>query len=370
MPEVRKIPFIDLTLKKADLDKTIINISSLIKNKNFIGGEEVLKFQENFSKFNGSKYCLGVGNGTDALEIALESLDIPKKSEVIVPNFTFLSPAEAVVRGGYKLVLADINLEDFTISLESLKKLINKNTSALIVVHLFGNPCNMTEIKKITGKYGIKIIEDCSQAHGAKFKGKTVGNFGDIATFSFYPTKNLGAFGDSGAIVTNKKNLFEKAEKIANHGRVATYDHLIAGRNSRLDSIQASILNFKIQNLKKYNELRIKQASYLMKAIKSLNIETLKLTSDQSSVFHQFPILSKERKSLMTFLKKKGINCGIYYPKPLSKMKAFNNLKSVSKVDSKNSEIACDQILSLPIGPHLSLKDSEYISNAIQSFSN
>ena len=369
MLKVRNIPFIDLSLKKGDLDKTVSNISRLIKDKNFIGGKEVKKFQDNFSKFNESKYCLGVANGTDALEIALESLDIPKNSEVIVPNFTFLSPAEAVVRGGYKLVLADINLNDFTISIESLKKLITKKTSALIVVHLFGNPCDMLEIKKITDAHGIKIIEDCSQAHGAKFRGKIVGNFGDFGTFSFYPTKNLGAFGDSGAIVTNKKSLYEKVQKIANHGRIATYDHLLPGRNSRLDSIQASVLNFKIQNLKKHNELRIKQGSFLIKALKSSRIETLKLSSDQFSVFHQFPILSKERKSLMTFLERKGINCGIYYPKPLSKMKAFNNLKSVSKVDSKNSEIACNQILSLPIGSHLNLKDSEYIVNTIQSFS-
>ena len=369
MKKVRNIPFIDLSLKKKDLDKTVSNISRLIKDKNFIGGEEVINFQNNFSKFNGSKYCLGVANGTDALEIALESLDIPKNSEVIVPNFTFLSPAEAVVRGGYKLVLADINLDDFTISIESLKKLINKKTSALIVVHLFGNPCNMLEIKKITERHGIKIIEDCSQAHGAKFRGKIVGNHGDIGTFSFYPTKNLGAFGDSGAIVTNKKSLYEKAQKIANHGRIATYDHQLPGRNSRLDSIQASVLNLKIQNLEKDNKLRIKQASFLAKAIQSSNIKTLKLTSDQFSVFHQFPILSKERKSLMTFLEKKGINCGIYYPKPLSEMKAFSNIKSISKVHSKNSEIACNQILSLPIGPHLNIKDTEYIANAIQSFS-
>ena len=370
MKKIRNIPFIDLSLKKIDLDKTIRNISRLIKDKNFIGGEEVRKFQDNFSKFNGSKYCLGVANGTDALEIALESLDIPKNSEVIVPNFTFLSPAEAVVRGGYKLVLADINLNDFTISIESLKKLITKKTSALIVVHLFGNPCNMVEVKKITDKHGIKIIEDCSQAHGAKFRGKIVGNFGDVGTFSFYPTKNLGAFGDAGAIVTNKKSLYEKAQKIANHGRVATYDHLLPGRNSRLDSFQASVLNLKIKNLEKHNKLRIKQASHLIKGIKSSNIETLKLSSDQFSVFHQFPILSKERKSLMAFLEKKGINCGIYYPKPLSKMKAFSNIKGINKVHSKNSEIACNEILSLPIGPHLNIKDSEYIANAIQSFSN
>ena len=150
---------------------------------------------------------------------------------------------------------------------------------------------------------------------------------------------------------------------------MATYDHLLAGRNSRLDSIQASVLNLKIKNLKKYNELRIKQASYLIKATKTSNIETLKLSSDQFSVFHQFPILSAKRKSLMTHLKKNGINCGIYYPKPLSKMKAFSNKVLRNKVHSKNSEIACNKILSLPIGPHLNIKDSEYIANAIQSFS-
>ena len=369
MPKVRNIPFIDLSLKKTDLDKTISNISKLIKEKNFIGGNEVKGFQENFSKFNKSKYCLGVANGTDALEIALESLDIPKNSEVIVPNFTFLSPAEAVVRGGYKLVLADINLDDFTISTESLKKLVTKKTSALIVVHLFGNPCDMTEIKKITDRYGIKIIEDCSQAHGAKFQGKIVGNFGDIGTFSFYPTKNLGAFGDSGAIVTNKKSLFEKVQKIANHGRVATYDHVLPGRNSRLDSIQASVLNFKIKILNKQNELRIEQASYLIEALKSSNIKTINLTLGKSSVFHQFPILSRDRKSLMAFLRKKGINCGIYYPKPLSEMKAFSSIVSSRKVHSKNTQTASNRILSLPIGPHLNIKDSEYIANAIQSFS-
>ena len=369
MPETRDIPFIDLSLNKSDSRKTIENLSKLIKDKSFIGGEEVKKFQENFSKFNESKYCLAVANGTDALEIALESLDLPKNSEVIVPNFTFLSPAEAVIRGGYKLVLADINLNDFTISVESLEKLISKKTSALIVVHLFGNPCNMLEIKKITDKNNIKLIEDCSQAHGAKFKEKKVGNFGDIGTFSFYPTKNLGAFGDSGALVTNKKNLFNIAKKIANHGRVDTYDHILPGRNSRLDTFQASVLNLKLKNLRMSNAMRIKQAASYKKSMHLLDIKTVNLSSDQFSVFHQFPILSNERELLMKFLNKKGVNCGIYYPKPLSKMRAFRDQVFLNKFHSRNSEIACKKILSLPIGPHLDIKDIEYVADVIQSFS-
>ena len=369
MQKIRNIPFIDLSQKKSDFKDTIEGLSKLMKENNFIGGDEVKKFQENFSRFNGNKYCLGVANGTDALEIALESLNLPKNSEIIVPNFTFLSPAEAVIRGGYKLVLADINLNDFTISIQSLKKLITKKTSALIVVHLFGNPCNMAEIKKITDKFDIKIIEDCSQSHGAKFMGKNVGNFGDIGTFSFYPTKNLGAFGDSGAIVTNKKRLFEIAEKIANHGRVGTYDHELPGRNSRLDSFQASVLNLKIKSLKRNNDSRIEQAFHLIKSIKESNIGTVSLSDHQFSVFHQFPILCDERDSLLEYMQKKGINCGIYYPKPLSKMKAFKNNPRVNSEEVKNSEIASKKILSLPIGPHLNINDSEYIANAIQSFS-
>ncbi len=368
MSKVRNIPFIDLSLKKVDLNKTANRISRLIKDKNFIGGDEVRKFQENFSRFNDSKFCLGVANGTDALEIALESLDLPKDSEIIVPNFTFLSPAEAVVRGGYKLVLADINLDDFTISIESIKKLITKKTSALIVVHLFGNPCNMTEILRLIKNKNIKLIEDCSQAHGAKYKDKKVGNYGDFGTFSFYPTKNLGAFGDAGAIVSNKKELFKKAEKIANHGRVDTYDHILPGRNSRLDSIQALVLNQKMSKLESSNISRINQANFLLKSINSSNIKMMKFSGEQFSVFHQFPILSNERNALFSVLQKKGINCGIYYPKPLSKMKAFKEKFRFNKTKISNSELASKNILSLPIGPHLDLKDSEYIANAIQSF--
>ena len=370
MRKSSNIKFIDLTLTKSSKKRTLEGISNLINKKNFIGGQEVEKFQKNFQDFNDSKYCLGVGNGTDAIEIALESLGLPKKSEIIVPNFTFLSPAEAVIRGGYKLVLADIDLKDFNVSIESIKSLISKKTSAIIIVHLFGNPCNMSEILKLTKKYNIKLIEDCSQAHGAEFKGKKVGNFGDIGTFSFYPTKNLGAFGDSGAIVTNKKIFYEKAKKIANHGRIDTYDHILAGRNSRIDSIQAFVLNEKIKSLNKNNQLRIKQAKLFLEKIKVERIGLIELNSNQHSVFHQFPILLKKRDLLAQHLKKLGINTGVYYPKPLSKMNAFKNLVSTNKIHSENSEFAAKNILSIPIGPHLSIKDSEYISNAIQSFEN
>ncbi len=363
----KNISFIDLSLSKEEHKKYVSKISRLIKTNSFIGGDEVENFQTSFSSFNKSKFCLGVANGTDAIEIALESLGIPKNSEVIVPNFTFLSPAEAVLRGGYKLVLADINLDDFTICTKSLKKLVSKKTSAIIVVHLFGNPCQMDEILKIAKSENLKLIEDCSQSHGAQFKNTYVGNFGDIGTFSFYPTKNLGAFGDAGAIVTNQRNLYEKAKKIANHGRVKNYDHIIAGRNSRLDSIQAYVLNQKIEKLNEYNEIRISLASYYSDNMHN-EIQGIKLNKNQKSVFHQFPILTKKRDLLMNYLNNRGINTGVYYPKPLSKMKAFQNNHENNDAKFINSDKASKEILSIPIGPHLKIKDAEYVSNAIQSF--
>ena len=370
MSKIKTISFIDLTLPPKSKRKIKEGISNLINKNSFIGGEELQKFNVNFSKYNNSKYCLGVANGTDALEIALESLNLPKNAEIIVPNFTFLSPAEAVVRGGYKLVLADINLKDFTISIDSVKALISKKTSAIIVVHLFGNPCNMSEILKLTRKENLKLIEDCSQAHGAKFNGKNVGNFGDIGTFSFYPTKNLGAFGDSGAIVTNNKKTYERVKKISNHGRIDTYDHSLAGRNSRLDSIQAFVLNEKLKSLDIENLSRISQAECFLNKINAKDIKKMNLNKSQFSVFHQFPILTKKRDALLNFLKKRGISAGVYYPKPLSKMQAFRNLVSKNKFHDLNSKVASKNILSLPIGPHLDIKDAEYITNAIQSFRN
>lgn len=363
-----KIPFIDLKIDNHSNSKIVKGINELIQKSSFIGGETVERFEEEFAKFNKSKYCLGVANGTDALEIALESLDLPKNAEIIVPNFTFLSPAEAVIRGGYKLVLADINLNDFTICVDSLKKLISNKTKAIIIVHLFGNPCDMKEIINIKKKYDLKIIEDCSQSHGARFNSTNVGNFGDIGTFSFYPTKNLGAFGDAGALVFNDKKLFQRAKKISNHGRVDTYDHVLAGRNSRLDAIQAFILDLKLRDLKKINDKRNLQAAEYYKLLADSNSKLQNVANIKKSVYHQFPILSDSRDLLKSHLKKNLIDSGIYYPKPLSTMRAFKNSSSLVTYHDKNSIIASKNILSLPIGPHLNLNEISHVSKTILSF--
>jgi len=234
------------SLIKNKFDK---KINHIIENSFFINGPDKKSFEKNFAKFCDTKYCIGVGNCTDALEICIESLNLPKDSEIIVPANSFIATSEAVSRSGYKVIFADCNQSNYTICTKSLKEKINKNTAAVIAVHLYGHPCDIDEIKKVIKGNKIAIIEDCAQSHGASYKNKIVGGLGDIAAFSFYPGKNLGGFGDAGAILTNNKNLAIKCKMIANHGRMQKYNHEFEGRNSRLDNIQGAVLNLKLELL-------------------------------------------------------------------------------------------------------------------------
>jgi len=248
--KIMKIPFLDLKLQYLSIkDEIDLAVSNVINNTAFIKGENVSNFEINFAKYQNAKYCIGVGNGTDALEIAIESLQLPKNSEIIVPANSFIASSEAVTRSGHKVIFCDCNNNNYTISIKSLKSKITDNTRAIIAVHLYGHPCDMDGIYNVIGTKNIKVIEDCAQAHGAEYKGKKIGSIGDISAFSFYPGKNLGAYGDGGAILTNNKELSQKCIMIANHGRIDKYDHQFEGRNSRLDGLQAAILNVKLKYL-------------------------------------------------------------------------------------------------------------------------
>ena len=265
------IKFLDLNKQYLSIKKDIDSaIESVISDSSFIGGKYVSQFEENFSSYHNSKYCIGVGNGTDALEIAIEALDLPKDSEIIVPGNSFIASAEAVIRSGYNIVFCDVDSDDYTISINDLKRKITHNTSAVIAVHIYGHPCNMDLLLNISRQNNIKIIEDCAQAHGAKYKEKKVGSIGDVGCFSFYPGKNLGAYGDGGAIVTNDESLATKCRMIANHGRIKKYDHEFAGRNSRLDGIQAAILNVKLNHLDAWTENRIEIANFYIERLKEV----------------------------------------------------------------------------------------------------
>jgi dTDP-4-amino-4,6-dideoxygalactose transaminase len=368
------IKFTDLykanKFKAKDIHNIIIGgIRNLIKQNSFVGGKEVLNFEKNFAKFTNSKYCISVGNGTDALEIAIESLNLKKGSEVIVPTNTWISTAEAVTRNGLKVVFCDVCLKDYSIDLDDLKKKISNRTSAIMVVHLYGYPASIKKIKKITNNYKIKIIEDCAQAQGSKIENKHVGTFGDIGTFSFFPGKNLGAYGDGGAIITNRVDLKKKCELLRNHGAYKKYDHQFPGRNSRLDTIQAYILSTKLRYYIKKLQKRNQLANIYLKELKNTNgiyLPKLNFKKNYNS-FHQFVIRLECRDELQDYLKKTGIDTMIHYPYMLNELKFYK--KNKGSVEIKNARNLGNKILSLPITEDHTKKEIVYVCKKIKEFS-
>tara|TARA_R110000868_G_scaffold205840_3_gene454486 strand:+ start:8241 stop:9290 length:1050 start_codon:yes stop_codon:yes gene_type:complete len=342
-------------------------IESVITNADFIGGHEQKVFENSFAAFQNANYCIGVANCTDALEIAIEALDFPKNSEIIVPANSFIASSEAVTRSGHKVVFCDCNTDSYTISIESLKKSITKNTKAIIAVHLYGHPCDMTELLSIAKINGLKIIEDCAQAHGAEYHGIRVGTIGDIGAFSFYPGKNLGAYGDAGALITNDENLAIKCRMIANHGRIDKYNHVFEGRNSRLDNLQAAILNVKLKHLENWTNHRIKLADHYLKHLANIpEIILPKRAENVRQVYHLFVIRTNFRDALKKHLTDQEIQTGIHYPIALTKLKAYEYLDKAN--DDLNANSIDTLLLSLPIGEHLSLEDIDKVINAIKKF--
>jgi dTDP-4-amino-4,6-dideoxygalactose transaminase len=362
------IKFADLNFQIKNIRKDIFkSIKSTIKKSTFIGGENVVKFENKFKKIHNIKYCLGVANGTDALEIAIESLNLKKNSEVLLPVNTWISTAEAVVKNNLKLKFVDIDKNTFLISTEDIKKKITKNTSAIIPVHLYGQSCEMNEILTIANKNKLKIIEDCAQAHLAEYKSKKVGTFGHISCFSFFPGKNLGAMGDAGAILTNSIRLFKKCKMIANHGGLKKNSHIIVGRNSRLDNLQAGILNIKLTELNKWTSQRIKNAKFYENYLKKNNNILLPFRKKYNKhVYHLFVVLVNKRNKLINYLKKNKIQTNIHYPKILTQVPAFK--KDHKKNFNNNAKNVSKKILSLPIGEHLKKNEIRKISKIINKF--
>ena len=361
------IKFLDLHAQYSSIKNEIDNaISSVINESAFIGGKYVKQFEENFSKYQQVQYCVGVGNGTDALEIGIDALNLPQDSEIIVPANSFIASAEAVVRTGHKIIFCDTSQDDYTINLDDLKRRITINTSAIVAVHLYGHPCAMDPLLSIAKKYNLRIIEDCAQAHGAEYKGRRVGSIGDVGCFSFYPGKNLGAYGDGGAIVTNNKELAIKCRMVANHGRITKYNHEFGGRNSRLDGLQAAILNVKLQYLDIWIDHRSMIANIYIDEMKNIiKVKAPRVNSSVKHAYHLFVIQHPERDKLIECLKLEEIETGIHYPVALPKLQAFNYIDS-----NCNEFVACQidkNLLSLPIGEHISVDDVKRVVNLIRN---
>ena len=362
------IKFLDLNAQynsiKADIDDAI---GRVVSEAAFVGGAYAAAFERDFAAWTGSPHCIGVGNGTDAIEIAIEALDLPEGSEIIVPGNSFIASSEAVTRSGHRVVFADVDHGCYTLDPESVRKKLSPRTAALMAVHLYGHPCDMDSLGEIAAENGLKIIEDCAQAHGAEYKGRRVGTIGDVATFSFYPGKNLGAYGDAGAIVTASEKLARRMRMIANHGRVAKYEHEFEGRNSRLDGIQAAVLSAKLRHLDGWTEHRIKVADrYLdrLSGISQLCLPERKNWARQ--VYHLFVVRAERRDDLAEYLAANDIQTGVHYPVALPKLQAYAGHDQASEDMFVNHSDAT--LLSLPIGEHLSMEDVDRVAQAVRTF--
>ena len=363
------IKFLDVYRQDKNLHKSIIkDINKLFKKNDFILGREVINFENNFAKFCKSKYAISCANGTDAITIALKSLNLPDQSEVIIPAMTYCSTAFAVINANLKPVLVDTEYLKPTMNLNDLKRKITKKTKVILPVHLYGSIANLKGIKKLIKNKKIFLIDDCAQAHGAfddslNKSNKKIGSTSDISCFSFYPGKNLGAYGDGGIITTNNKKFYKIIKKIRNLGSEKKFIHEYVGVNSRLDTIQAIILNKKIKRLTNLNKKRQKIARIYN--IKINNKKIVKLKYSKSSVYHQYVILVKDKKKLIELFKKKGIGFGFYYPFAIHQLKVFK--KQFKNKKFKNAERIAKEGISIPIDPNLSKKNIHIIIRTLNT---
>jgi dTDP-4-amino-4,6-dideoxygalactose transaminase len=365
-----KIPFVDLKSQyesiKEEIDKAI---STVISQSAFIGGPNLKNFEEAFAQFCGVKHCIGVGNGTDALYIALRALGIGRDDEVITAANSFIATSEAITMTGAKVVFVDINPGTYNIDIDKIEGKITAKTKAIIPVHLYGQPADLDPIISLARRYNLKIVEDAAQAHGSVYKGKKTGSIGDIACFSFYPGKNLGAYGDGGAIVTNNEEWALKARMIANHGRIGKYDHEMEGVNSRLDGLQAAILSVKLNHLAMWNKMRRSNAYLYNQYLKGTGLVIPVELEDVTAVYHLYVVRVKreKRKKLQEHLQSKGIATGIHYPIALPNLMAYAYLGHTEN-DFPEATKASEEILSLPMFPELDENRIKYVADAIKEF--
>lgn len=362
------IPFVDLKSQyqqiKTDIDTAISNV---LENTAFIGGEVVRTFERAFEEIYGVKHCISVANGTDAIYISLKMLGIGNGDEVITVANSWISSSEAISQTGATVIFADIDSETYTISTESILKHLTPKTKAILPVHLFGQAAHISKIKEICVEHNLYLIEDCAQSHFTEENGQLVGTFGDAGTFSFYPGKNLGAYGDAGCIITNNDMLADKFRMFANHGALKKHSHIIEGINSRLDGIQAAVLSVKLKHILKWTQNRRDNAQYYNEVLN--DIESIKLPSERINTkhsYHLYVIRAENREELKAFLSTKGIQTAIHYPKILPNLKAYKALNN-----SSNYPVAQkyeSQILSLPMYPELSNPQIDYIAKIIKAF--
>ena len=364
-----QVKFLDLEKNYKSIQWDIdMAIGRVIHESAFISSSYVKNFEKQFSSYIGTKYCVGVGNGTDALEIALQAFNLSPGDEVITQANTFVATVFAITNNNLTPVLVDCDKDTCMMDISALESKITPKTKAIIPVHLYGSTANMQEIMTLAKKHNLYVIEDCAQAHGALYQNKKVGTFGDIACFSFYPGKNLGAYGDGGAILTSNDDLYKKIDLIHNLGSRVKYHHEIKGRNSRLDGLQSTILSVKLTHLDDWNEKRRKLAEYYTANLKNIpQVKLLAISPDCQSVYHLYFIQIDNRDELKKYLDDKGIGTNIHYPIPIHKLEAYKELNEQSH---PVAEKLASSTLSLPMFPELTIPEIDYVIKTIQTFYN
>lgn len=360
------IKFLDLKKINDRFNKDFeAKFKELLASGWYLLGEENKSFEQNFAKYCGVKNCVGVANGLDALRLIIKAFDFEKDSEIIVPANTYIASILAITDNNCKPVLVEPDINTYNINPKLIEEKITSKTKAIMVVHLYGQAVDMDEIIKIAQKYKLKIIEDCAQAHGAFYKDKRVGSLGDVAGFSFYPGKNLGALGDGGCVTTNDDEIAAKIRALANYGSHKKYENLYKGLNSRLDELQAGILDIKLKYLDEDNEKRKNIAKFYLQEIKNKNIILPYYDSESSHVWHLFVIRTQKRDELQSYLSSKEIQTIIHYPIPPHKQACY---KEFGHLSLPITEQIHKEVLSLPISPVMSIQEAEFVVKTLNDF--
>jgi len=362
-----KVPFLDLRAHHGPiLEQLTAAVHKVISSNHFAGGPVVEEFEEDFAAYCGAPHAIGVGSGTEALWLTLLALDIGPGDEVITSPNTFMATAEAITYCGAKPVFADVDSVNYTINPEKLERAITPRTKAVIPVHIFGQPADLGPIQEITRKHGLLLISDACQAHGAKYRNQPVAAIGDATCFSFYPGKNLGAFGEAGAVVTSHQKLQEKIRILRDHGQVRKYHHSMIGWNCRMDAIQAAVLKVKLTHLDQANQSRRSHAQQYNEGLGGLEGIITPVEAEYAHhVYHIYAIRTSQREELISFLRNCGIECGIHYPVAVHQQEAYRQL-GYQPGDFPVAEQCAREFISLPMFPELTRGQIAHVVNSIQ----
>lgn len=363
-----KVPFLDLQTQYRELKTEIDSaITEVLETSGFILGPEVAKFEKNFAQFNEVGFSIGVANGTDSLRLAYEALGIGAGDEVIIPAHTFVATAIGVMEVGATPVLVDIDPNSFLIDYEKLEAAVTSRTKAICPVHLYGRVCDMDTVMGFASKHGLRVVEDTAQAHGARWKGKRAGTFGAFGSFSFYPGKNLGAYGDGGALVTASETLASTVRKLRNYGSEIKYQHPFKGINSRLDGVQAAVLNVKLKHLEGWNQKRweaAKRYNQLLEAFAGDGLVLPELCTQAEHVFHLYVIRVQNRDQVLKSLGDLGVSAGIHYPSPFHLQGGYESLGYKQGAFPITEKIS-GEILSLPMFPEITEEQQQHVVAAL-----